>query len=51
MDEIKLVEFNTKLTALLKEYNVGLNVEDVPSTKKIVVVPLEQPKAVGKKKK
>lgn len=41
MDEAKLKEFNEELKALLEKYNVALTIEDVPATKKIVVVSKE----------
>lgn len=39
MEETKLKEFNEKLQALLKEYDISLSVEEIPAQKKIVVVP------------
>lgn len=38
MDKETLEKFNTELKALLVKYDVSLTLEDVPATKKIVVV-------------
>jgi len=43
MDEQKLKGFNVRLSALLLEYDCDLAIEDVPATKKIIVVPKKKP--------
>lgn len=42
MNQEQLKEFNKKLKALLDEYKVVLQVEDVPATKRIVVAPIQE---------
>jgi hypothetical protein len=44
MNEETLNQFNEELKALLGKYNVALTVEEVPATKRIVVIPNEAPK-------